>query len=195
VARLVFGYAHNLVAIGLWLFLFRGARKTALWPLAVVGGGALLLLFGGDRWLDFGQRELGLGVLAGSDWFALPSVTGAEVGLITSFAFLQSIHYAIWLHVIPAEEVPGNRTTSFSQTVSALRSDLGLAGIAVVALLTLVTAAGLLIAPEPARQSYTQLSTFHGYMELGIALYAWLLIPGTGSSSEGIRQPARKLAA
>ena len=172
--RLIFGYAHNLVAIGLWLFLFRGARKTALWPLAMVAAGALLLLFGGDRWLSFGQAALGLSALTGSEFFALPGVSGADLGVITSFAFLQSVHYAIWLHVIPHEQLPGNRTASFSRTFSGLRTDLGSIGILVVALLTLTTAAGLFVAPEQARMSYTSLSTFHGYMELAIALYAWL---------------------
>jgi hypothetical protein len=194
-SRLVFGYAHNLVAIGLWLFLFRGMRKAALLPLVSIALGALLLLLGGDRWLLFGQHTLGLSALSGSDFFALPSVSGAGVGVITSFAFLQSVHYAIWLHVIPAEELPGNRTTSFAQTFSGLRSDLGLAGIAVVALLTLVTAAGLLVSPEPVRQSYTSLSTFHGYMELAIALYAYLTFSGTGSSFGRIQQVSQKNAA
>lgn len=174
VTRLVFGYAHNLVAIGLWLFLFRGARRASLWPLGVVAGGTLLLLLGGERWLDFGQRELGLAALSGSDYFALPSLSGGGVGLIASFAFLQSVHYAIWLHVIPAEELPGNRTASFAQTLAGLRSDLGAWGLLVVASLTLVTAAGLVWSPQEARAGYTALSTFHGYMELAIALYAWL---------------------
>ncbi len=180
-SRLVFGYAHNLVAIGLWLLLFGGMKKSALLPLATIALGAVLLLLGGDRWLLFGQQNLGLSALTGSDFFALPSVSGPSLGVITSFAFLQSVHYAIWLHVIPAEETPGNRTTSFAQTSSGLRSDLGLFAIAVVALLTLVTAGGLLISAERARQTYTSLSTFHGYMELAIALYAWLTISGTGS--------------
>jgi len=174
VTRLVFGYAHNLVAIGLWLFMFKGARKSAFWPLGTITLGALLLLLGGDRWLAFGQSSLGLGELSAVELFALPSVSGAGVGVITSFAFLQSVHYAIWLHVIPAEQLPGNRTTSFAQTVAGLRSDLGFAAIAVIGLLTLVTAGGLLFAPEQTRQSYTSLSTFHGYMELAIALYAFL---------------------
>ena len=82
----------------------------------------------------------------------------------------------------------GNRTTSFSQSLSGLRADLGLAAIAVVALLTLVTAGGLLFAPEQARQTYTSLSTFHGYMELAVALYAWLTLSGTGSSFGRIQQ-------
>jgi hypothetical protein len=174
VARLVFGYAHNLVAIGLWLWLFRGARRASLWPLAVIVAGAGLLLFGADRWLDFGQRSLGLAALGGSEWFALPSVSsGPGVGLIASFAFLQSVHYAIWLHVIPTEELPGHRTATFAQTASGLRADLGFWGVLVVVALTAVTAAGLLFAPQAARTGYTALSTFHGYMELAIALYAW----------------------
>ncbi len=189
-SRLVFGYAHNLVAIGLWLLLFRGMKKSALLPLGMITLGTLLLLLGGDRWLLFGQTSLGLNALTGSDFFALPSVGGAGLGLITSFAFLQSVHYAIWLHVIPAEELPGNRMSSFAQTFSGLRSDLGLAGLAVVALLVVVTTAGLLVSPEQARQSYTSLSTFHGYMELAIALYAYLTYSGTGSRFQFSRKNA-----
>lgn len=176
VARLVFGYAHNLVAIGLWLFLFKGARRAALWPLSIIALGALLLLLGGDRWLNLGQGSLGLHVLASSDYFALPSVSsGPAVGIISSFAFLQSVHYAIWLHVIPAQEVSGNRTTTFAQTLRGLRHDFRLGGVLVIGLLTLTTAAGLWLAPQEARTSYTSLSTFHGYMELAIAVYAWLV--------------------
>jgi hypothetical protein len=182
VTRLVFGYAHNLIAIALWLTFFGGASRSAFLALALVGAATAALLFGGSSYLPFTQEllahrlaPLGDAFAPASDWFALPSVgPGLGLGILSSFAFLQSVHYLLWLHVIPGQELPGNRTRSFAQSWQALRSDFGLGGLAVVAGLTMLTVSGIFVAPGSARTAYTSLSTFHGYVELAIGLFAWL---------------------
>ncbi len=200
VARLVFGYAHNLIAIALWLTFFGGASRSALLALALVGAGSVALLFGGSTYLPFTHELLGNRLAPfgdafapASDWFALPSVgPGIGLGILTSFAFLQSVHYLLWLHVIPGQEVPGNRTRSFAQSLRSLVSDFGLPGLVVIAGLTALTVSGIFVAPESARTAYTSLSTFHGYVELAIGLFAWLSAKSSSSSGrDGNLESAR----
>jgi hypothetical protein len=199
VTRLAFGYAHNLVAIALWLTFFGGASRSAFLALGVVAVATLALLFGGSSFLPPAQALLGerlspLGDMfaPASDWFALPSTgPGWGLGILTSFAFLQSVHYLLWLHVIPGQEVPGNRTRSFAQSWQFLQHDFGPAGLLFIAGLTAITLAGLFVAPGSARTAYTSLSTFHGYLELAIGLFAWLSVE---SRRESVRASPRSRA-
>ena len=70
VTRLVFGYAHNLVAIVLWLTFFGGANRTSCWALGVVAAGSLALLFGGSSWLPVTQSLFDQKLSSAGDWFA-----------------------------------------------------------------------------------------------------------------------------
>ncbi len=127
VTRLVFGYAHNLVAIALWLTFFGGASRSAFLALGRGGARRPSLVLGGTRrfcpragaarepssllWVTaFARRRLGS---------PLPSVgPGFRPGILTSFAFLQSVHYLLWLHVIPGQGVPGSRTRTLRSVVA-----------------------------------------------------------------------------
>jgi hypothetical protein len=170
--RVVLAHAHNLVAIGLWLYLFR-RRSRAAWMLAAaVLGIAALLASGALVPLLVGQGTLtiaGHSILNAADVLA-PGVPGAAgVGIAMSFAFLQSVHYAVWVTCIPLDDL-GPR--SFRQGARRWRRDLGAVGyVAFVALVLLVPAAGL-VAPLRTQEIYLSLVTFHAYLEL----VAWALI-------------------
>lgn len=174
--RWLFAHVHNLVAIGLWLWLFHGARRRSLAALVLIGGLALTLVLGGGTWLALAGTAAPFGVelLAASDWL-VPRDISAELaaGLTCCYAFLQSIHYALWLHVIPAEEVPGRRPLGFRRSWLRARADLGSIG-----LIALAGAAGAVLvwglaAPLDARASYLSLASFHGYLEIAVAGHAW----------------------
>jgi hypothetical protein len=193
VTRLVFGYAHNLVAIALWLSFFGGASRSAFLVLGLLAAATVTLVLGGTSFLPPAQAMLGTELAPlgdafapASDWFALPSVgPGLGLGILTSFAFLQSVHYLLWLHVIPGQEVPGNRTRSFAQSWRCLRDDFGVSGLALIAGFSALTLTGLFVAPGTARTTYTSLSTFHGYLELAVGLFAWL--SGRAGAGERLR--------
>lgn len=172
--RLGFAHAHNLVALGLWVFAFaRQRRKAAKLALLVVGAAGLLLC-SPLAWFGFrlGLRQcLGLHALAAADTLA-PGVqsTTLALGVVASFAFLQSMHYAVWLHAVPQEETRGNATLTFRMSTRKLRAELGAWGLAGAALLCVaVPAAAALGSPLAVKDLYLSLSSFHGYLELAAA--------------------------
>lgn len=171
--RLVLVHAHNLIAIGLWLALFRRNRRLAMLPLAVVLAGALVLASGVllPVTLRHGMLELaGLHLFAAADWLA-PSLGGtAGISLTIAFAFLQSVHYAIWLIAIPQDGARAN-ATGFRQAYRGLERDFGRLGLAVVLGLTLLVAALGACSPVATRNLYLSLATFHSWLELAMLAF------------------------
>lgn len=172
-ARLLLGHGHNVVALLLWAAFYRRGNAGALWVVASVLGIAALLVLSPLAWLGFqhgAQSAFGLHGLAAADTLA-PGISSAPLalGIVASFAFLQAVHYAVWLHAIPQDATRGDATLSFRMSWRSLTSDFGawaLLGIVVVVLL--VPLAGL-VAPLATKSFYLSLSSFHGYLELAAA--------------------------
>jgi hypothetical protein len=176
--RLVLAHAHNPLALGLWALVFSRARGRALAVVAVMALATLLLLVTPLAWLGFKhglQASFGLHSFVASDQLA-PFVTSAPLalGVLASFAFLQSLHYAVWLHAIPQEATPGQGTLSFRMSFRALRGELGRWGLGLAALLIVAVPLAGLFAPLRTQTIYLSLATFHGYLELGALAIAWL---------------------
>jgi hypothetical protein len=176
--RLVMAHAHNPIALVVWALMFCPARGRAWVVAATLGVATLLLLATPLAWFGFKHgvsQSLGLHAFAAADQLA-PFVRSAPLalGVVASFAFLQSIHYAVWLHAIPQEATRGEGTLSFRMSFRALLGELGPWGFGLAALvMALVPLCGL-IAPLRTQSIYLSLATFHGYLELG-ALSRWWL--------------------
>lgn len=172
--RIAFTHLHNLVALALWLYLFRGRLRAALIPLACIVGFALLLLSGRTYHLteQLGTLELlGLHVLAASDWLApgLPFYEAA--GLTLSFAFLQSVHYSTWLLVVPQEDVRGQGTVTWRMAARSMTQEFGRVGLALVLLSALAVLVAACFDVHKTRNLYLSLAMFHGYLELALGAY------------------------
>jgi len=176
-ARLAFAHLHNLVAIGLWLLLFRRSRRFALPALVLlavavalcVSGQALPLVhFGGPGAARFVDEM----VFAWPSW--MPQRTALGLGL--AFVMLQAVHYNVWLAWIPQEDVRCEGTLSFRMSLRSLGRDLHPLWLG----LTVLIACGVLAASfadvHRTRQLYLSLSSFHGYLEL--AAGAFLFVRG-----------------
>jgi len=175
---LVFLHAHNLVALVLWWRVRpRDGRAGCTVALVLAGAGVLALGLA-----DGVIRALGgfSAPSSGTDFSELvthmaPGLS-ADVGLhlVLSFAFLQSIHYALWLRLIPedARERPAPR--SFRASWAALRRDLGWPLLALAGAVALGIAAWGAFDLPGARLGYLKLAAFHGYLEL--AAGAWLFL-------------------
>jgi hypothetical protein len=151
--------AHNFLAVVAWVVVTKPTKKQAL---TLVGGVALFAVIaglvgpvtsaitGGDAspWLTVDKAA---GVMFGG----LPHSVAR--GLLIAFAFLQGVHYAIWLGWIPTSQG---------------RPRSGLATIAVGAA-TLTVLAGALYNPAWARSTYLALATFHIYLEIVILAARW----------------------
>jgi hypothetical protein len=175
--QLIFVHAHNLVALALWFFLRSRPASHAWVPLAALAGSGLALAgaldplvtrFGGwsapATGLDFGEL-----VVSHADGLE-PTLAARAV---LSFCFLQSVHYAVWLRLIPEDARPRRAPRPFAASWRALVHDFGAPALAAVAALAVGLAAWGLLAPGPARDGYLRLATFHGYLELAVAA-RWL---------------------
>lgn len=175
-ARLVFVLAHNLVAVVLWVYLFRRSLRSMALPLVFVAVGTLLLASGKlyGFTVQCGQTmAFGVHVLAASDWFAPGLRADYAIGTTSAFAFLQSIHYAVLLLYVPQDDQPFEATRSFRASLRALFEDFGGPWLGVIAL-TVVTVVSLaLIDPVRTRHVYLSLAMFHGYLELALLSYFW----------------------
>ena len=196
-ARYVFVHAHNLVAIGIWIALFRRAARrrgradlAALVALVAVAAGTALLLGGGTlRWtfLHGAHRSFGLDLGNLPRWLApgLPPRLG--LGVAASYVFLQSIHYSAWLGWIPQDDVRAEGTLTFRMTARALGKDFGALGLAAIALAMIAVLAGATFDARRARDLYVSLAMFHGYLEL--AMLGFFLVRGRGLSAPAAPLP------
>lgn len=188
--RIGLAHGHNLLALALWVFAFARRRRlaTAL-TLGFVTVGALLLATP-LAWFGFnaGLREcFGLHALQAADTLA-PGVHSVRLalGVVASFAFLQSMHYAVWLHAVPQEETRGNATLSFRMSARQLRRELGAWGLAGAALLVIaVPVAALWGSALGVKDLYLSLSSFHAYLELaaGALFFVSKTAPSASSDS------------
>jgi len=100
--------------------------------------------------------------------------TALALGIVASFAFLQSVHYAVWLHAIPQEATRGEGTLTFRMSFRALVADFGWPMLALSTLLILAVPLAGLVAPLRAQATYLSLSAFHAYLELAALALIWV---------------------
>jgi len=170
---LAFLHAHNVVALGLWWAL-APRRWSMLWvPLAAVAGAIAILAGGLDPLLDLtgGWSAPWTGTTLSEFVVTItPDVDPTlAVRLVLSFCFLQSVHYAVWLRLIPDDGRPRKAPRPFVASWRALVDDFGLPALLVCCALALVIAGWGVFSLPNARLGYLQLAAFHGYLELAIA--------------------------
>jgi hypothetical protein len=183
-ALVVILHGHNVVAIVAWLWLFRARPRTAVLPLSLIFGGSALLVAG--TMIPLTMRlgvwdALGTNLLVASDVIApgLPAALG--VGLTLAFVFLQSVHYLVWLVLVPTDAEGGSGASSFRRSLRSLFHDLGTVGI-VSAVALFVVFAGLgVAAPMPTRHAYLALAGFHVWLELAVLAFHFV--------NSGLRRP------
>jgi hypothetical protein len=174
-SRLVITHGHNVVAVVLWLVVFRRERRLAALSALLVGAAALLLSSGALAGVT--ERHgvvdaLGLGMAQTGRWLAPGAGPTLALGVVSGFAFLQSVHYAVWLAYIPQEDSGVEGTLTWRRSVRSLRADLGTHGLALLALALVALVAGLLVAGAArTRGLVLSLGSFHGYLELAMLAY------------------------
>jgi hypothetical protein len=196
-ARYVFLHAHNLVAIGVWIALFRRAARrrgpldlaTIVAVVAVAAATALLVSGVTLRWTYFhgAWRSFGLDLGDLPRWLAPGLSPRLGLGVAASYIFLQSIHYEAWLGWIPQDDVRAEGTLTFRMTARALAKDFGALGLAAIALAMIAVLGGALVDARRARDLYVSLAMFHTYLEL--AMIGFFLVRGRGLSTAGAPLP------
>lgn len=192
VADLVFAHAHNAIAVVLWL-LWR--PRIGRWHLAAIAlyvlAAAAIVLGLHEPWLTgLDHRFVG---------FALEDATASLVPaawqdrpissrLVILFAFAQSIHYAVWLRLVPDDDRERATPRTFRASWRALRADLGPWLLGAFALTALGVAVWALVDLGAARHGYLRAALFHGQLELmALALVATEGRPRPGGATRPLR--------
>lgn len=180
--RLLLLHGHNLIAIVIWLVIFRRGWRLAVVPVALALGGGAALASG--AFLDVTIRHgvlsvAGLHLFAAADWLAPGLSDSRAIAVATSFAFLQSVHYAVWLVAIPAGDRRGDGARTWRASFRDLARDFTPAGLSAAAGLTLLVAVMGMICAAGTRRLFLSLATFHAWLEL--AALAYLVARGPAS--------------
>jgi hypothetical protein len=166
---LAFAHAHNLVALALWWAWRPRARRVHAIPLALFGAASIAVLSGALAPLaTFAQAGPGSWAahVATLAPFATPAV---GIRLVLLFAFAQSVHYGVWLRLVPEEDRPRQAPRPFASSFRALRDDLGLVVLVIAVALAVLLAAWAALDVAAARAGYLRFANFHGQLELAAA--------------------------
>ncbi|MFO0680256.1 MAG: hypothetical protein U0169_27280 [Polyangiaceae bacterium] len=165
-----FVHAHNLVAVALW-WSWR-ARKS-IFEKVVLGVfvAASVAIFVGafDHAASFASpysAEALDRVVRG-----VAPVADGTLGLrlVVFFAFAQSVHYGVWLRLVP-EDDRGRSIRSFGSSVRALAADVGPWTIVSALAATVGFVAWGVVDVGAAGRGYVNVASFHGYLEVAVAL-------------------------
>jgi hypothetical protein len=167
---------HNLIPFIYWLRIVKDKEnfKIALWALMVFIVLSILIM-GGIFDLPHDYLMNMLNVHIGSVNFynmakaILPQVNQGEwyFRLVVLYSFGQSLHYFLWLNIIPDYKLKSKHTISFKQSLKLINLDCGqnivwwvLGGGGIFLLLIFVSSL------ENARNYYFSFAAIHGYLEI-----------------------------
>jgi hypothetical protein len=170
-------HAHNVIAVAVWLLLFR--RRGAGWTMVPV---ALVVIFtvvlasgltapwtanqGGAG--AFGERIESLGT-----WVAPGVETRLATTLATVFVFAQGVHYAIWTGWIPEDARRADGPSTFRQTVRSLTADFGARWLVAIGLIAAaLPVAALIFDVRRSVVGYMTLAGSHAWFECAFLAYA-----------------------
>jgi hypothetical protein len=178
-ASLVMAHGHNLVAVAVWLFLYRRRLTWAAVPVLVLTLLAAVILSGAiplSAAPAFGTHlsSLGAGLAPGAS-----IETASRVAVL--FVFLQGVHYATWLGWIPQDDLRTEGTLTFRMTVRGLLADFGAVGVALVTVVALGFVLLSVYRVHEALTAYLTLARFHGWLEL--AMLAFLFVRRNAAKS------------
>lgn len=174
-ARLVFAHAHNVIGLCAWYALFRPRRAWGVLPLGwvalltvciYVAGGSIPERLGWPEWFD-------LHIQAASQWLAPGLAPAEQRGVVLSYAFLQSVHYAVWLIFIPQDAANSAGSPTFCSSLRSAWHDFRPLGVALIAVGMLGVLGAACVDPLTTSAVYLFVTPFHGYLEL-VVLACWL---------------------
>ena len=177
VAALVFAHAHNFIAVMLW-WCWRPRswqRRQAVVPLLFLTASVMLMLGWLAPWSPgFAWQPVGLGPGYHLSFLAPGIAEPWALRLVLLFAFAQSVHYGVWLRLIPEDDRPQETPRTFRASALALTADIGMPLMVFVVLLSLSIALWAAFDLTTARENYLRMALFHGYLELIAA--TWLFV-------------------
>ncbi len=174
-ADVVFAHVHNLIAVLLW-WGWRKSGERAGWRWLALGAmvfGAVLILSGalGSGGLVHGPRGFDLERLTPALAPGLSRQWAARV--LALYAFGQTIHYAVWLRLVPDEDRKQATPRSWTASWRALSSDLGVPVLGLMLIAGAIFAIWGFVDVTAARTAYLRSAAFHGHLELVALAFAF----------------------
>jgi hypothetical protein len=181
-AALAMAHMHNYIAVFVLLALRASKARVVLGLGAVFLFLSALTLGGTFDTLLFVPRaltRLPLGdasisvddAVAQLAPFASPTMA---IRLVALFAFAQSVHYVVWLRVMPDEQREREGLRSFASSVRALRADVGPILLLLAFAVWLAFFGWGLFEPESARVAYLRMAGFHGHLEIAFLVHVFV---------------------
>lgn len=172
-SEVAFGHLHNFGAVALW-WAWRARRGRRHWvPMVLLVAASCLLLS------DLGVEIVGsqfewhaTGDSADHHLWRLAPGLAPMLGmrLVLLFCFMQSVHYAMWMQMIPDEERRRSTVMTFRATLRDLERDFDRVALLMIAML----AAGLIVWScfdmLEAGRGYFRMARFHGTLEVMAAV-------------------------
>ncbi|TVQ87292.1 MAG: hypothetical protein EA397_18420 [Deltaproteobacteria bacterium] len=174
-AALVIGHAHNLVALGLWVWWMGPHRRGPWLVVALTATLTLALMLGiADPLVLATAGESSAGGLdfSGLTQTLAPDLPAPfDLRIVLTFALLQAVHYSLWIWCIPLSPTFSPIPRSSKARWRRWLQDLGPVMALVVVLGALALPLAGLFAPAEARGAYLSFVLFHGWLELAIAAH------------------------
>lgn len=164
-ADLAFAHAHNFVAAA---FFWSWRKRRGPWrfvPPALFTA-ACAAIMAGLAPTPGAASGPGYAVLVNS--LAPGSTPTLGPRLVTLFAFAQSVHYGVWLRLIPDESRSRRSSQTFARSWTEWKRDCGPIPITGAALFTAFFCVWGAFDPWNARDGYLRFAGFHGYAELAV---------------------------
>jgi len=170
VAMMVLLHGHNVIAMVIWLCWTRRtvrlAHRIAILFAAIVATAALLAgVLDGIAWAGGPDFDLAPALAPGLD----PVMANR---LVLVYAFLQALHYVIWLRLIPSTQSQTPAASTFRRSLASLRADFGAVALAAIVVVALaVPTLACVYEPARVRDLYLSVALFHGWLELAVIGY------------------------
>jgi len=179
---LVFAHLHNFAAVAfLWAWRPKRASTLHYVPIALFVLASVAIMLGAIDPIVERLHALDPFVgRTGIEWslalYAPGVIAPYGARLVLLFAFAQSVHYAVWLRLVPEDDRERETPRTWSATLAALRHDVGLPIALVIFAITATLAVWASMDLFSARLGYLRLVLFHGYLEM--AALALLFVEG-----------------
>jgi hypothetical protein len=170
-ASLVLVHLHNFVAVLLWWRWREGPAGLRSLPVAAFLAGCVLIASGA---LDHGIAMFGVAGPLGGDlqvhMHSLAPGLDGPLGLrvVLLFCFAQSVHYVIWLRLVPEDDRERPTPRSFHASWRALVDELGFVIPCTAIVLALALAGWAVFDLMAARLGYLRAAEFHVFLELAL---------------------------
>lgn len=185
-AGIIFAHLHNFIAVMLWWrWRPRCVPGQMTVPLLFLAVSALLLTGWLAPWAQgFVWQPEGLGPGYHVSFLAPGMAEPWATRLVLLFAFAQSVHYGVWLRLIPEDDRPQATPRTFRASARALTADLGTPLMIVSVLIAFGIAVWAVADLAAARENYLRMALFHGYLELIAATWLFVERPVIGRTAD-----------